>query len=390
MDDSHLRQDQNSYLNQPLGLGLIGAGAFGSFCLQAFIGMEEISVVAVADIDESTARAVAPQGTQVYSDLDQLLEDENVDIVAINTPPYLHGDMIISAAEAGKHIFVEKPLAISFEEAQRALKTVRKSGVQLSIDYVLRQHPLHRLAAKVIRSQALGQFQHWSLENFATDENLPADHWFWDQSKSGGIHVEHGVHFFDLCNHFAGRAPSEVSGFEQHRPDGRIDRVGAVVRYGEAVLASFYHCFNQLQRGERTTIHLGFSRGQILLEGWIPTRLTLHGFVTGQGEEIFSDLFTENIQFKEKLKSEGILPNQAEQNAQTLVEVSATKLAPDRQMDYQKSIQAGVRNLVAAIRGEQSLEVTAENGLLSLAIALQARENKGAEEFIPPDGGYSI
>lgn len=67
--------------------------------------------------------------------------------------------MARQAAEVGKHIFVEKPLATSMEEAVAAMEAARAAGVQLGIDYVLRHHPLHRLAAEVIRSGALDEFQ---------------------------------------------------------------------------------------------------------------------------------------------------------------------------------------------------------------------------------------
>ena len=92
-------------------------------------------------------RRVAPAGASVYGDFEALLADPAVDIVHIGTPPFLHGPMARRAAERGKHVFVEKPLATTLEDAQGAIDAARLgSGVQLSIDYVLRHHPLHRLA----------------------------------------------------------------------------------------------------------------------------------------------------------------------------------------------------------------------------------------------------
>lgn len=388
MDKNPKTQDQQ-LPHKPLGLGLIGAGAFGRFCLKAFSRMEEITVVAVADEDLNAAQTAAPSEAMVYQNLSELLKDDQVDIVAINTPPFLHGMMIISSAEAGKHIFVEKPLAVSLAEAQEAVSAARSAGVQLGIDYVLRHHALHRLAAEVIHSQVLGNFQYWSLENFAADDDLPPQHWFWDQSKSGGILVEHGVHFFDLCNYFVGKAPNKISGFELRRPDGRVDRAGTTLRYGDDVFATFYHSFNQPRRSERAIIRLGFSRGQILLEGWIPTRITLEGFVTDDAGKRLSSLFAGEFSTNDHSRDIEASDSLQLSSTQDLAKASFTKFIPDRQLEYQKAIQMGVRNLAAAIHGKDDLEVTAEQGLVSLAIALQARESSQSRDFDPPLGAYS-
>lgn len=82
----------------PLGLGLVGAGGFGQFCLGAYAELAEVQIVAVADIDQERARAVAPSGSRAYSQYSTLLTDSEVEIVAINTPPFLHGPMIREAA----------------------------------------------------------------------------------------------------------------------------------------------------------------------------------------------------------------------------------------------------------------------------------------------------
>ena len=389
MGDAQVEPVHRKQSGKPLGLGVVGAGAFGEFCIQAYARMKEIIVIAVADIDIQRASAIAPRGAHVYGDYRDLLQAPDVDIVAIITPPYLHGKMIQQAAEAKKHIFVEKPLATSLEEAYKVAETVREAGIKLSIDYVLRYHPLHCLAAKVIFTQALGQFQHFSLENFATDESLPHNHWFWKRSKSGGIHVEHGVHFFDLCNHFAGRAPSKVSGYSQKREDGLLDRVGATVIYGDEIFANFYHSFNRIRSNEQTTIRLHFTRGGIIISGWIPTNLRLQGLVDEDGQDTLQGLFLNNLQIHKHFHGQPAAFQHNEVTEQIVAEVSAEIKAPDRQRDYQQAIQAGMENLVGAIRGEEPLKVDINDGLLSLAMALAASDDRTDYEFIPPQGKFN-
>jgi predicted dehydrogenase len=384
LDDLNSYQDSEVLPASRLGLGLVGAGAFGEFCLKAYSAMKEISIVAIADIDSQRASELAPHGAKIYREYTELLTDQEVSIVAINTPPFLHGKMIRMAAEAGKHIFVEKPLAINLEEALQAAEAVHSANVQLGIDYVLRHHPIHLLAAKVIQSQALGKFHHWSLENFATNDTLLPDHWFWDQSKSGGIFVEHGVHFFDLCNYFTGRVPTDVSGYSQEESAGRLDRVCATVKYGDDILATFYHSFNRLRLLEQTTIRLNFSRGHILIEGWIPTQLSLAGLVDEDGLATLRTLFKANLQVEQRFHNAGTFSVHGGMSEQIVAEVSATASAPDRQKEYQRAIQAGMRKLVAAIRSEYPIEIGIDEGILSLAIALAASEGDSRNRFIPP------
>jgi predicted dehydrogenase len=371
----------------PLGLGLVGAGGFGEFCLAAYVEMDEVAVVGVADMDLGRARAVAPSRARVYGEYGDLLADGDVQIVAINTPPYLHGRMARQAAEAGKHIFVSKPLATSMDEAVAAVKAARAAGVQMGIDYVLRYHPLHRLATEVIRNGGLGEFQHWSLENFAAADNLLPDHWFWDLERSGGIHVEHGVHFFDLCNHLAGEFPDEVYGCAQRRPDGRVDRASAMVRYGDRVTATFYHSFNRIGRFEETTIRVDCARGHLVIEGWIPIKLSLTGTVDKEGLDALGRLFDDGQQgrrftIRERFHGAEASIHHGGMDDRVIAVVEANASTPDRQQAYKQCIQAGIRDLVKAIASGGSPEVGAEDGLTSLAVALAASRAGRLDEFL--------
>lgn len=360
---------------EPLGVGLVGAGGFGEFCSAAFQEMREVRLIAVADVVRERAARCAPPGAQVYADYAALLANPAVDIVAINTPPHLHAAMAVEAAEAGKHLFVEKPLATAMLDGVAAVRAARRAGVLLTIDYVLRFHPLHSLAAEIVASGALGPLQHWSLENFATDETLLPGHWFWDPAQSGGIHVEHGVHFIDLCNQMVGRAPDMAGGTAQQRPDGRVDRVSATARYGDDVLATFFHSFTQIRSIERTTIRVNCARGQLTLEGWIPTRLRLSGLTDPGGLDALRRILGEALHVERRFAGDEAQMDHGGATETITAAVAATINAPDRQGEYKRAIQAAMRNLAGAVRGAEALRVTPEDGLASLAVALAATHN---------------
>lgn len=348
-------------MSDELGIGLVGAGRFGAFCVEAFADLAGARVVAVMDTARARAADVAPEGAAVYDDFEAMLGDRDVDIVHIGTPPFLHGPMTRRAAERGKHIFVEKPLATSLEDAHAAIDAAKDNGVQLSIDYVLRHHPLHRLAIRLSRSRALGNLQQFALENFASSENLPADHWFWDPQTSGGIHVEHGVHFIDLCLALVDAQPDSVTGTAHRRPDGRVDRVSALLGFGDRAAASFYHSFNRTGDRERTTIRLALEHGHVTIGGWIPTSLEMDGHVSRDAVITLRDLFGNGLRTS--------APNGANADA---IGVEALATAPDRQSAYRTAVRSGMSDLVAAIGGIRPLEVTPADGLRSLEIAIRA------------------
>jgi predicted dehydrogenase len=363
-----------------LGMGIVGLGGFGVFCLDAFADMPEITVAAAADSDPHRAALGTEFGARVYTRYEDLLADPGVQIVAINTPPYLHARMAIMAAQAGKHLFVEKPLATSLDDARTVIRAAHEAGVCLTVDYVLRFHPLHQLALKIVRSGAFGPLQHFSLENFASDDALLPGHWFWNPAQSGGIHVEHGVHFIDLCNQMAGRAPDSASGTA--RTNGRVDRVSATLRYGDDLLATFYHSFNQIGRIEQTTMRISCARGHLTLSGWIPTELALSGLVNSAGLAKLQDWLGGGLIVIEHFSGERATFAHGGTSETLVASVKATVSAPDRQGDYKRAIQAGVRNLAAAIRGDAPLIVSPEDGLASLAVALAATESSQMGETV--------
>ena len=138
-----------------------------------------------------------------------------------------------------------------------------------------RYNPLFEMISQLVSRKLLGELLHGYFENYASDENLPPEHWFWDREKSGGIFIEHGVHFFDL---FAGwLGPGEVVAAQaSRRPGTNIeDQVQCTVRYGNAHV-DFYHGFHQPGRLDRQELRLVFEQGDVLLSGWVPTYARVH------------------------------------------------------------------------------------------------------------------
>jgi predicted dehydrogenase len=155
-----------------------------------------------------------------------------------------------------------------------------------------RYNPLFGTVSRLVQARVLGEVLHGSFENYASDENLPTEHWFWDRSKSGGIFVEHGVHFFDLIAGWLGRGRLEAAQVGV-RPGTTIEEhVHCTVRYGDGALVNFYHGFHQAGRMDRQQLRLVFERGDVTLYDWVPTRARIHAVVDERQTRDLCDLFS--------------------------------------------------------------------------------------------------
>ena len=173
--------------------------------------MEDVLLLAVVDQGSDRALAFARRhDVAVFASVDAVLADPSVDAVIIATPPNTHAPLTIAAAQAGKHVFCEKPAALSAVEAEQVVEAVTASERCYVVDHVLRYNPLLAALVRLVERGVLPAVRRFTFDNDAADENLDADHWFWDSAVSGGIFLEHGVHFFDAATMLIGTSPFAV------------------------------------------------------------------------------------------------------------------------------------------------------------------------------------
>jgi predicted dehydrogenase len=295
-------------LGAPLGIGIIGAGNFANFAARCMSAVDGVSVVGVTDPNATAASTLAANcGAKVYGDFDALLADDAVDLIYIATPPSLHHDQSRRALVAGKHVICEKPAALSVGDAEELVGLAAAKGQLYVVNLMQRYNPLYAVVKQIVDEKVLGEFTHGYFENYASDEFLDEGHWFWDDSQSGGIFIEHGVHFFDLFAGWLGRGEL-VSAAKWRRPGVATelyDRVMAVVNYGAGPV-TFYHGFDQPKILDRQEMRLQFERGDITLYGWIPVRITIRGLAkTEVVEQLRTLLPGAQVELLELIRSDG-------------------------------------------------------------------------------------
>lgn len=275
-----------------IGLGVIGAGGFGLYALQQFTQVAGVRLVAMAGTYRPAAQATARRfGIPDVEDVDALLGRDDVDLVYIATPPFLHHPQALAALAAGKHVICEKPLAMTVAQADEMIAAAHRADRLLVTNLMQRYNPLYDQVVRLIGSGVLGEVLHGSFDNYASDENLPADHWFWDRAKSGGIFVEHGVHFYDMFAGWLGAGRVEAARVGVRPGTAIEEHAGSTVSYGDTAWVDFYHGFHQTGRMDRQRLRLLFERGDVTLSEWIPTRARVHALLDEAQTRELCDLF---------------------------------------------------------------------------------------------------
>ena len=268
-------------LRSELNIGIAGAGDFASFATKAFLKVPGIRIRAVADINRVAAEQLANElDAKTFTDFEKFLAENKIDLVYIATPPFLHYQQSKAALLAGKHVICEKPAALRSCEAEELAVLARSNQLLYTVDLMQRYNPMYGVMQTIIKENIFGNFLHGYFENYASDENLEQSHWFWDESRSGGIFIEHGVHFFDMFSGWLDEG-KVISAVQLQRPNVEkkiIDRVQAAVLYKGSVV-NFYHGFDQPKLLDRQEMRLQFERGDVRLYGWIPVRMKMHGLL---------------------------------------------------------------------------------------------------------------
>jgi predicted dehydrogenase len=231
----------------PIRFAIVGPGLVGEVHAAALAAIAEARLVAVVGGSRASARAArlaaAHDGARVFPSLDALLADGGVDAVILATPHPLHAAQAVPAANAGLHVIVEKPMALSVEDCDRMIAAAATSGVVLS---VISQRRWYRPAARVkvaIDEGRIGEPVLGTVEvlGWRGPEYYAMDAWRGTRAgEGGGVLVNQAVHQLDLLCWYLGRV-AEVDGWTANvnHPDIEVeDTAVAVARFAGGALAT--------------------------------------------------------------------------------------------------------------------------------------------------------
>ncbi|MBS3734126.1 MAG: Gfo/Idh/MocA family oxidoreductase [Phycisphaerae bacterium] len=376
--------------DKPFGLGLLGAGAFGRFCLRAYTRLDGVRPVAAARARSDAARQLCDEmGLAVHDDYQAVIDRAEVHVVHVATPPDRHHDLALAALRAGKHVLLEKPPALTIEQAEELVDAAAKAQRFCAVNFVLRYSPVTEAVRRLLAAGPLGAPLAARVTNLGSDSGLGADHWFWNPDASGGIFIEHGVHFFDLYAAWLG--PGEIVEAHELTRNGELaDRVACTVRHAppEAppVLVEHYHGFDQIGPMDRTEHRIVCEMGDVRVAGWLPAAVTVDAAVDDAGAETLAaacpDATIETVDGAPGLAAHaGGLDIRGRGVMRHVTRRIRLHWAPSdaKEALYAEALRALLRDQLAWARGSShERTVTEHNGPAAMACAVAAREAAGA------------
>ncbi len=177
-----------------INFGVIGHGFMGPRHVAMINSFEETACIAVCDIDEYRLQSVA-EGILRYTNADDLIANQNIDVVVIATPNKTHKELVIKAAKAGKHIICEKPIAMSLPDFEEMAAAAEKAGVILTSHHQRRFDKDFSMLKKVYDEHALGDV--FLIKSCMYGFNGNMHDWHVYKSEGGGMLLDWGVHLLD-------------------------------------------------------------------------------------------------------------------------------------------------------------------------------------------------
>ncbi len=191
---------------KPIRFGIVGCGRISDLHQLGYQGRTDAQIAAVCDIDPATAEAKARAWgvEKVYTDYARLLEDREVDAVELLTPHHLHCAMTVAACRAGKHVSVQKPMALSAAEADEMIGAASRAGVLLRVYETFACYAPAVRARQMIDAGEIGEVQavrmHVNTGTGGWKVPLSARKWRYDVTQCGGgpLIFDHGYHLFSV------------------------------------------------------------------------------------------------------------------------------------------------------------------------------------------------
>lgn len=199
-----------------LKVGLVGVGGISGAHIPAWQSMEDVELVALCDVrPEQMTRY--PE-LRRYTDMDDMLAKEQLDILDICLPTYLHADAAVKAMERGIHVLSEKPVSLKTEDVHRLYETAKRNNVRFMVAQVLRFWPEYVYLKEIYDSGRYGKLLSGRMARLGHMPGWSWDNWMKDESRSGLVPFDLHIHDLDFMVYTFGK-PKQVSSFRARRPD---------------------------------------------------------------------------------------------------------------------------------------------------------------------------
>ena len=275
-------------MNGKIGIAVIGAGKFARWSyLPEIVRMDSLSLKAIVNRTEESAQRVCNEFLSEYhtTDLDRVLKDPQIDLVLIATRHELHKDQAIAAARAGKHMILEKPMALTIEDAIDIAREVQRSGVKFVLGFNRRfSSHTERLRSMVAQTgRPVMVMQRWQ------EPPLPSDFWHYDPVRGRGRILGMAIHLMDFMCFLLDSRPVEVycnGGALRDRRRTTEDTTSIVLRFPCDTIATIVH-------GDYGAGSFSNERVEVYLSGQVAVIEDFESFQIYENERCTSETYTD-------------------------------------------------------------------------------------------------
>lgn len=257
-------------MQKKLGVGIFGTGWVSGEHIKAYLKNGNTEVLGLYDINKDAANQKKKENNldcQIYDSLDEMLKNKDIDIISVCAIPSTYKEAVTACARAGKHMVVEKPVGLSWEETKTIRDEVKKAGVKTVVSFVLRWNPLIEIAKNLVNDGTLGKLTYVQcdyIHHFTPEYKLLS----WARTKKVGVSsfVFAGCHALDFVRYVAESEVEEVFAMSN---GNRVEQgyeydpnITAVIKFKNGIIAkssSLFDCvtpyiFNLDVMGDKGTL----------------------------------------------------------------------------------------------------------------------------------------
>ncbi|WP_006718427.1 Gfo/Idh/MocA family protein [Desulfitobacterium metallireducens] len=276
-------------MDKKMRFAIIGCGRIAQKHGESIMAIPEAELVAVCDIVPEKAQAFADKyGAKPYTSYDEMLANEDLEVVTIATPSDLHAPIGIAAAKAGKHVMVEKPMAMTLKSADELIKTCKDGGVKLAVIHQNRFNKSVKLMRKALDEGRFGKLTHGQATvRWNRDENYYAQaSWRGTKLQDGGVLMNQSIHNIDLLQWTFGPVES-VFGYTATamRPIEMEDVGGAVIKFKNGAIGLIEAASTIYPKNIEETLNVFGTTGSVIIGGIAVNRVETWEFPESEEEK---------------------------------------------------------------------------------------------------------
>ncbi len=251
-----------------LRIGFVGAGSIANWHLEHLSKIEGTKIVSLCDLNKERVEAAATKWkAKPYTDYERMLEEQDLDVLYVCTPPFAHGDVEISAAERGIHLLIEKPIGLSLKKVEEIELAITKNKIITSVGYQRRYEDTVDKIRSILKEKTPGLFMGYWMGG------MPSVDWWRRKEKSGGQMMEQTTHIFDLARYFFGEVEKlfavEKKGLMEDVENYNIEDASSVTLVFESGLVGTIYSACFLSCGDKVGMNIYFKDRVIEYDGGI-------------------------------------------------------------------------------------------------------------------------